>query len=213
MTSPEQERDRIAAVYAGMSEGELEKVAARGYELSDIARRTLEAEILKRGLVIKIAPDPGFNVYELNETVILRKYRDLPEALLAKALLESAGVEAYLVDDNLVRLDWFWSNLLGNIKLKVRPEDEQAANEILSQPIPEKLEVEGIGEYDQPRCPRCQSLDVVYGELNKLVSYGSAYLGVPIPVHTRNWSCHACGNEWAEDGVGPTHDHTDSVDL
>jgi hypothetical protein len=203
MPSPEQERERIAGVYAGMSDGELEKVAATGYELSEVAYQALEAEISGRHLDIKIAGNPGFDVCELNETITLRKYRDLPEALLAKSSLNSAGIEAYLVDDNMVRMDWFWSNLLGGIKLKVRPEDEQAANEILSQPIPEKWEIEGIGEYEQPRCPRCQSLDVSYRELNKLLSYGSAYLGIPIPVHAKAWSCHACGNEWKEERGSP----------
>jgi len=205
MPNPEQERERIAGVYSGMSDGELEKVAATGYDLSEVARQALEAEISSRNLDLKIAADPGFDVYELNETITLRQYRDLPEALLAKATLDSAGIKALLVDDNMVRIDWFWSNLLGGIKLKVRPEDEQEANEILNQPIPEKLDIEGVGEYEQPRCPRCQSLDVNYRELNKAVSFGSAYLGIPIPVHTKAWSCHACGNRWDEDRGNAAH--------
>jgi len=205
MPNPEQERERIAGVYSRMSDGELEKVAATGYDLSEVARQALEAEISSRNLDLKIAADPGFDVYELNETITLRQYRDLPEALLAKATLDSAGIKALLVDDNMVRIDWFWSNLLGGIKLKVRPEDEQEANEILNQPIPEKLDIEGVGEYEQPRCPRCQSLDVNYRELNKAVSFGSAYLGIPIPVHTKAWSCHACGNRWVEDRGNAAH--------
>ena len=198
MTTPEQERDRIVARYAAMSDGELEKVAATGYELSEAARQALEAEIARRGLGVTLAPQPGFDVYELNETVTLGKYRDLPEALFAKGALDSAGIQAYLVDDNMVRVDWFWSNLLGGIKLKVRPEDVEAATEILNQPIPETLNIEGVGDYEQPKCPKCQSLDVSYRELNKLVSYGSAYVGLPIPVHHKGWSCRVCHNEWEE---------------
>src|SRR3981189_2206466 len=139
MTTPEHERDRVTAVYSGMSDDELEKVAAAGDELSEIARQVLEAEILRRGLTIGNTEPPGFDIYELNETVTLRKYRDLPEALLAKGCLESAGIEAYLVDDNMVRMDWFYSNLIGGIKLKVRPQDVDAANQIFSQPIPEGI--------------------------------------------------------------------------
>jgi hypothetical protein len=198
MTTPEQERDRITGVYSVMSDDELEKVAATGYELSEIARQVLEAEISRRGRSIAIAAPPGFDVYELNETVTLRKYRDLPEALLAKGCLESAGIEAYLVDDNMVRMDWFYSNLIGGIKLKVQLGDVDVANEILSQPIPEAIEIEGIDNYEQPKCPECGSLDVSYRQLNKLVSYGSLYLGVPIPVHTKAWTCQACRYEWEE---------------
>jgi hypothetical protein len=207
MTAEEQERQRVAEVYSGMGDEELCKIAESGFELSEIAQQALQAEIARRGLDITIASPPGIDVYDLNETVTIRKFRDLPEALLAKGSLDSAGIESYLVDDNIIRLDWFYSNLIGGIKLKVHPEDVETASEILNQPIPENFGVEGIGNYEQPKCPKCQSLDVSYRELQKLVSFGSAYLGVPIPVHKRAWSCHACGNEWQEtEAPPPTND-------
>lgn len=202
MAIPEQDRQELITRYAAMSEGELERVAATGYELSQVAREVLEAEIRRRGLGIILSLPPGIDVYELNETVLLRRFRDLPEALFAKGALDSAGVDSYLVDDNMVRVDWFWSNLLGGVKLMVRPEDVDVANEILNQPIPETLNIEGIGEYEQPKCPSCQSLDVSYRELNKLVSYGSAYVGLPIPVHHTGWYCHSCHHEWEPEGTG-----------
>src|SRR5262249_43903853 len=90
------------------------------------------------------------------------------------------------------------SNLIGGIRLSVRPEDVETANEILNQPIPETMDVDGVGVYEQPKCPQCHSLDVNYRELNKLASYGSLYIGVPIPVHTKAWTCNACGHNWDE---------------
>ena len=60
---------------------------------------------------------------EVRELVTIRQFRDLPEALLAKGSLESAGIECFLADENLVRLDWFISNFIGGIKLKVRVPD------------------------------------------------------------------------------------------
>ena len=128
----------------------------------------------------------------------VRQFRDLPDALLAKGSLESAGIEAYLVDDNMIRMDWFISNLLGGIKLKVRPEDAEAANEILNQPIPEMLDVEGVGTIEQPKCPQCESLDIIDQELDKPIAYLSAYVGVPVPVQKSGWTCHACGHRWEE---------------
>jgi hypothetical protein len=71
----------------------------------------------------------------------------MPEALLAKGSLDSAGIECWLIDDNMVRLDWFYSNLLGGIKLQVTQEDAEAANELLEQPIPENFDAEGTGDY------------------------------------------------------------------
>ncbi|MGA2458384.1 MAG: DUF2007 domain-containing protein [Terriglobales bacterium] len=207
MTTPEQERVRFAGVYSAMSDEELGQIAESGDDLSDAAREAFQAEVAKRGLKIEIAPPRGEDVFEFSETVTLRRFRDLPEALLAKGSLESAGIQAYLVDDNMIRMDWFISNLLGGIKLKVRAEDAEAASEILNQPIPEKLDVEGIGNFEQPKCPRCQSLDASCDELNKGISYWTAYAGVPVPVYKKGWTCHACGNRWAEQGDAlPEHE-------
>jgi len=176
MTTPDQERLRVAGVYSAMSDEELGQMAESGDDFSDAAREAFQAEVAKRGLKIEIAPPHGEDVFEFNETVTVRKFRDLPEALLAKGSLESAGIQAYLVDDNMIRLDWFYSNLLGGIKLKVRAEDAEAASEILNQPIPEMLEVEGVGNFEQPKCPRCQSLEVTYME------------------SVREWVCKSCGS-------------------
>ncbi|MGB9195549.1 MAG: DUF2007 domain-containing protein [Terriglobales bacterium] len=213
MTTPDHdsERARLAAVYAAMNNDELVRIAESGDELSVAAQDALLGEASQRGLELTIAPPHGEDVAELNQLVTLRQFRDLPEALLAKGSLDSAGIQTYLADDNMIRMDWFYSNLLGGIKLKVRAEDAEAANEILNQPIPEVVDVEGVGEYEQPRCPRCQSLDIAFQELNKFLSYGSAYVGFPVPVTNKAWTCHACDNQWEEETTNPpaTHDPQD----
>jgi Putative prokaryotic signal transducing protein len=203
MTSPppEQERIRLAAVYFAMSNEELSQIAQSGDELSTVAYEALQAEFARRGLDTKIAEPTGEDVYELNETVIVRQFRDLPEALLAKGSLESAGIQTYLVDDNMIRMDWFISNLLGGIKLKVRPEDAEVALKILNQPTPEILDFEGIADFEQPKCPKCQSLDISLDELNKPGAYMTAYAGVPIPAHKTGWTCHACDNRWKDEST------------
>jgi hypothetical protein len=84
------------------------------------------------------------------------------------------------------------------VKLKVQAEDVEAATEILSQPIPDTIEVDGVGSYQQPKCPKCQSLDISHLELGKLFSYGNADSGVPVAASRHAWTCHACGHEWEE---------------
>jgi hypothetical protein len=203
MQTPEDERQRVAGVYSAMSAEELGQIADSGDELSVAAQEAFYAEIARRGLKITIAPPLGEDVFEFNQTITIRQFRDLPEALLAKGILESAGIQTYLIDENMIRLNWFRSNFFGGIKLQVCSEDAEAASEILGQPIPEVLDIEGVGNFEQPECPRCQSLDVTFEELNKLLSYGSAYLGIPIPVQKRGWTCHACGNEWQDESGAP----------
>jgi hypothetical protein len=64
-----------------------------------------------------------------NQFVMLRRYRDLSAAIVVKAILDSAAIECLLGDENMVRLYWFWSNLLGGVKLWVREQDlDQAAS-------------------------------------------------------------------------------------
>jgi hypothetical protein len=226
---PEQERQRLTEFYAGQMDGELEKVAAQAYELTELAREVLRAEFSKRGLNSifveqaplsvkqQLGPKPGDpphgeppahdlplpqGEFELRTMITLRQFRDLPEALLAKGCLDSAGIDSTLLDDNVIRMDWLWSNLVGGVKLKVEPSDAEPATEILNQPIPEIIDVDGVGEYAQPHCPNCRSLDVTFKELNRPLSYASLFL-IPIPVHRKAWRCHSCKVEWEDDGLPP----------
>jgi hypothetical protein len=70
------------------------------------------------------------------------RYRDSGEAMIAKSMLDSAGIECFLGDENLVRIDWFYSNLIGGIKLMVREEDADTARKLLEQNIPGKFDME-----------------------------------------------------------------------
>ncbi len=200
----QRERRRLAANYAGMTDGELQKLARNAESLTELAWDALEDELDHRHL--EPADDdndlddaPRRRQMEMRELVTIRQFRDLPEALLAKGSLESAGIECFLADENLVRLDWFISNFIGGIKLNVRAADETNARTLLDEPILEGLYVQGVGLYEQPRCPQCRSLDVNFQELDHPIAYMSAFLRVPMPVQRPAWHCHACDAEWADD--------------
>ncbi len=199
----ERERQRLIDLYSRMADGELARIAQDSASLTDLACVALEEEIRRRGIIeasdVEGEDLPlGRDVVESREVVTLRKFRDMPEALLAKGSLDSTGIECWLTDDNMVRLDWFYSNLLGGVKLQVKQEDAEAANEVLNQPIPENFDAEGTGDYQQPRCPNCQSLDSTFEELNQPIAYVSAYFNLPIPLHRRAWKCHSCRYEWQD---------------
>ena len=194
------ERRRLEGIYAGMTDGELLHLAQNPEALTEAARDVLEDELDRRDLdYLEDEPSKSREELQLRDLVTIRQFRDLPEALLAKGSLESAGIECFLADENLVRLDWFISNFIGGIKLRVRPQDAESAQKILDEPILEGLYVHGVGLYEQPRCPKCQSLDVTYRELDKPVAYISAFLRVPIPLQRDAWHCHSCDAEWGED--------------
>ncbi len=130
------ERRRLAQFYASLPDGELEQLAREAASLTDEARAALESEMARRRMPEQAAANaedssassgpPG-----MRDLLTIRQFRDLPEALLAKSVLESAGIECFLGDDNLIRMDWLWSNLPGGIKLRVRQEDALVASRLL----------------------------------------------------------------------------------
>ncbi len=180
------ERQRLAATYAAKTDGELLRLARNSESLTEEAWDALEDELDHRHLEVPVElPRQELDVRNL---VSIRQFRDLPEALLAKGCLESAGIECFFRDDNLVRLDWFISNFIGGIKLCVKPEDTDKAQTILDEPMLEGFYVQGVGLYEQPRCPKCNSLDV-------------NFQGPDADPHRATLRCQACNAEWEDDEV------------
>ena len=68
--------------------------------------------------------------------VVLRTYRDITEAMVDRTALESAGIQCFLYEDNLIRLDWFVSNALGGARLVVSENDADDATKILNEKRP-----------------------------------------------------------------------------
>jgi hypothetical protein len=135
------------------------------------------------------------------ELVTLQQFRDVPEALLAKGKLESAGIACVLADGNLVRMDWLLSNAVGGIRLQVHQQDAESAREVLDEPIPTEFSEDEVGEsYAQPRCPRCYSLDIGFEKIDRFWTFGLwLLLSFPIPVRKDSWKCYTCGVEWVDE--------------
>jgi hypothetical protein len=130
--------------------------------------------------------------------VVVRHIRDMPEALLSKSILESAGIECYLGDVGVIRMDWLWSNAVGGLKIWVRQEDAESALELLNQGATGDFAVEGVGEYKQVRCPNCQSLEVSFEGISKRAAYAGILIGVPATFELNRWTCSSCGHQWPE---------------
>jgi hypothetical protein len=193
----DRERRRLAELYAGMADGELQLLARDFGSLSPEAQDALQTRDLTPEVDL-YAADAGRDVMEWDDLVMLRQFRDLPEALLAKGSLQSSGIDAVLVDDNIVRTNWAFSDLVGGIKLCVREQDEESALELLAQPTPSNIEVDGVGNYVQPACPRCHSLNISFRAQTRPLAQGDAGLGVPIPLKRERWKCNQCGHHWVD---------------
>jgi DNA-directed RNA polymerase subunit RPC12/RpoP len=105
--------------------------------------------------------------------VVIARFIQPWRADLTVSLLESEGVQSFLVDDHLARTEPVSSILAGGIRLLVRDEDASRASEILRRaesgemslqpwdgdpagsPLPER-----VADAGEVRCPRCGSAHV-----------------------------------------------------
>jgi hypothetical protein len=133
------------------------------------------------------------------ELVTVRRYRDLSEALVARSLLESAGISAWIRDENVARMEWQYSNMLGGIRLQVEASDAEGAAEVLDQPIPDAIPFDSKEGFVQPRCPLCGSIDISFEGSDRGAALASLMLlSVPLPLGGESWTCAACGARWQE---------------
>jgi Putative prokaryotic signal transducing protein len=183
-----------------MSEHELQSLLADLHSLVPDARSALAAEFASRNLKFDAPPIQVYSSSQFRELVTIRRYRDLSEALVARAVIESAGIFCFLKDENLVRLDWQVSNFIGGIRLQVAADDVEAAKEILSQPIPNEIPIPDQPGFMQPRCPRCTSTDVSWERRGRKAALAFLYLfSLPMPRGSESWHCHSCDLRWIDD--------------
>jgi Putative prokaryotic signal transducing protein len=193
--------------YRKMSDDELLRIAASGDEMSPEAQTALQAELGKRHLLERVSAlrvraklpethtpktaypseieaevpaeslEDGF--YEYRDLVVIERFRDLVPAQIAQCALKSAGIQAFLRDENTVRIDWGYSNLIGGIRLVVEPHEADAALEILRSPTPASFDVGDGVPFTHVTCPRCNS-----------VENGTS------PLTFGQWECQECGHRW-----------------
>jgi hypothetical protein len=192
----------LAAQYAQMSETELMELARSYDDLLEIAKAALRSEFARRGLEPPLVKEP--EEPEFRRLATVRRYRDLTEALVGRSLLESAGIPAWIADENLVRMDWFYSNLVGGMRLQVDESDEAAAREILEQKPPRAIQYSEEETFVQPTCPKCGSAEISLGDgTERGRSLVGLYLfAIPVPPRKAAWHCEACGARWADTGNG-----------
>jgi Putative prokaryotic signal transducing protein len=196
--------EELADSYKQMTESELMYLARSYDSLTESAQNVLRAEFARRHLdpptiddETRAAAGPNF--------ITIRRYRDLSEAIVARSLLESAGIPAYLRDENLVRLEWQISNFVGGIRLQVEQDDEATAAELLSQPIPDSVSFDEQTEFVQPLCPRCGSKDITFQGPARGAALASLYFfSLPLPLGRETWLCNVCDARWTDDREDPS---------
>ena len=113
------------------------------------------------------------------------------EAHLLRLRLEAGGVPAYIQDENMVQIDWLYSNAIGGVRVQIADEDAEHAKEILESPL---VDSEAA---DMPACPKCHSTKTAPDELPRRLSFLSMMLaGFPFMFSKTRWRCSECNNTW-----------------
>jgi len=205
----EDQLNAIAQHYAEMSEPELMDLARIYDELIDPVQTLLREEFKRRSLEPPLLDDLPQAEAEQRVLVTIRTYRDLPEAFVARAVLQEAGIFCFLQNEHMIGLQWSLSNALGGAALQVAEDDVDAAVEVLSQPIPEGFAVDSGEDFVQPVCPQCGSLDVMANDTDRKIRLASTLVlglplivGIPALAMLRKdvWKCNHCGCRWTDDG-------------
>jgi hypothetical protein len=182
-----------------MYDAELVELARTYDSLTEKAQTALREEFAHRGLEPPLIETDSPDVPEQRNLVTVSRYRDLSEAIVARSMLESAGIPVHLRDENLVRLDWQVSNFIGGIRLQVETSDEQQATQLLAQPLQESIPYSGDDEFVQPRCTSCGSTNITFEGASRKAALASLFvLSLPLPQGPETWSCSSCGARWEE---------------
>lgn len=135
----------------------------------------------------------------MSELVTIATFRDVHQAELAHGKLAAAGITSFLANENIVRLNWFWSTAVGGVKLQVSEDDVQTATGLLHMPVPPGFEPDEVGEkYESPRCPECGSQDISYRAPQRWMSLVLLWFtGLPVYIPAGSqWRCEECGAQW-----------------
>jgi DNA-directed RNA polymerase subunit M/transcription elongation factor TFIIS len=200
----EHEWRQLKETYGQMTEDELFAVAEDAYDLTPIAKEVLRAEIAARGLPIQLKNAPAITAADINidDLVCIYQLWDEHEAKRVKGILDAASIPSFLGPENLLHLEDFKSGFENGVDLKVSVTMQGHALATLEEAASEENEDEedddeeyppGDGEGYEVLCPKCQSLDVVFEDLDQ---------EGPANDEMFNWRCADCGHRWKDGGVG-----------
>lgn len=149
----------------------------------------------------------------LEELVTISKFLSLGEAKLAQGKLVSAGITAFVCDENMHAMNWHMGMALGGIRLQVPDSQVVRALEVLDDfepDDPEALQLESLdseeeedGEVEEVACcPECESLEIreVPATSPRQIMLWSAAIPFPeAPAQTSHrWRCLMCGYQWRD---------------
>ena len=124
--------------------------------------------------------------------VTVARYSLPYEAHIARALLDSEGIPAFVADEHTINMQWLYSDALGGVRLQVPEAFAEAAASILNEDREQDL-AEEAGESAQA-CPHCGSQDTAFYQIGRRWAF-LVFLGLNFPLFPvrEGIKCNACG--------------------
>jgi len=126
------------------------------------------------------------------EPVVADSYPDAFAAHAACARLEAEGVDAMVVDENVVTVDPLLLYAVGGVKVVVPRREIDAARAILATKVED-------ASHDFDACPECGSQSLHRERLARRLSFLSIFLFMfPLGRARTRVRCEDCGHRWRE---------------
>lgn len=127
--------------------------------------------------------------------VVLQRFDNYFYANITCNMLQHAGIECYIRDENTILSDPLLSNAIGGIKLEINEAQVDEAREIIKQ-----AEAAYLNEFT---CPYCNTKGLaaeekfdtpknIFGILKNKILYGQSTL------YSKNYRCKTCKSQIAE---------------
>jgi DNA-directed RNA polymerase subunit M/transcription elongation factor TFIIS len=177
MESVDQQFRQLKEKYEHMTEGELNALAEKAYDLTEIAREALQAVIMEKGVDVRLKIDPLAPLPPEDEDLVVFRWElNIEEAGHTMKTLAAAGIPSFL-------------------SLEVRADDVKRAHAAMDREVDAEIEEDDPEENKEFAilCPKCHSAKVV------LKGRTSTLEASPRGVKYQ-WSCDACGHQWVDDG-------------
>ncbi|WP_435249669.1 DUF2007 domain-containing protein [Vibrio sp. nBUS_14] len=127
--------------------------------------------------------------------IVVARFSFPHEAHIAKANLESAGIESFIADEHTVNTQWLYSNAIGGVRLMVLEENLEEATEILTSDFSESLKSHSQEVRGKPDiCPNCGSDNLIAHTKGKRPAFlVFILLSFPLFFYKQGYKCNQCG--------------------
>lgn len=207
-TDPLEEWRRLTALYGEMGDVEIREIAGQIDDLTPTAQQILRDEMRKRG-ILEGAPaqaepasrnanatvnwEPSNYTYKFSELLDenegpheytwkteLRICDTPEEAWQLGEWLRRAGIDSWIQGPSS-------RGGLDGSRVLVAADQLEQAKRIVAQPIPQDIideskQLDEVGEYENPVCPKCKAPDPTLESVEP----------------TNSWLCESCGYAWSD---------------